>query len=181
MQIELPLVREPDLLMKELNGKYPSYFVFGPLVFCRVSAEYVDASGPAWWMLWSQLNSPLIGRRNNLVNFPGEELVVLAGQLPHSSLRGYKRRYTQTLKTVDGVPIRSLAELIEVLRDSKGQSVTFGFNERDAETVVLDREESRAATPTILEETVSRNRVPPMRCKCGKLMRDRFPITLMSL
>lgn len=152
MQVALPVISEPELVMPSLKGKYPTHFIYGPVVFSQVSAEYVDVAGPIWWSLWGRMNSPLISRRNSLAEFPGEELVVIAAQLPHKSISGYKNRYTQVVAQVNGVRVRNLRHLVEILRDMREPWVTLEFFEKDAETIVLNHKEVLDATTRILAD-----------------------------
>ena len=45
--IELPLATHWPMLIESLQGRYPSYFVYGPLVFSTVSREFCAADRPA--------------------------------------------------------------------------------------------------------------------------------------
>src|SRR6185503_5836265 len=40
MAIELPVSADRPLLIPTLKGEYPSYFIFGPLVFSSANAEF---------------------------------------------------------------------------------------------------------------------------------------------
>jgi S1-C subfamily serine protease len=152
IELKVPLRREKNLLLRSLRGKYPSYFVYGPMVFETATSEYVDSGGPPWADLWSRVGSPLIVRRYDNVSFDGEELVVVASQLPHAITAGYANHYTQAVTQVNEVRIRNLRHLVETLRDSQDQFLVFRFAEPQAETLVLDRRETLAVTDEILSD-----------------------------
>lgn len=80
--------REDDRLIKPYRGRYPSYFVHGPLVFSPAIEE--AASAYAQGNPFAMLGSPLVTRETDRVAFPGEELVVVtAPLLAHPIARGY--------------------------------------------------------------------------------------------
>jgi hypothetical protein len=45
LQIRLPVTTERPTLITDLNGGYPSYFVYGPLVFSRATWQFLAAHG----------------------------------------------------------------------------------------------------------------------------------------
>ena len=47
MTIELPVSAGTTELIESLRGRYPSYFVYGPLVFSPVTAEFLAGVRPA--------------------------------------------------------------------------------------------------------------------------------------
>lgn len=54
--------------------------------------------------------------------------------------------------SVNGVPIRNLRHLVEVLRDARDEYVIFRFAEDGAETLVFRRKELEAATAEVMSE-----------------------------
>ncbi len=79
LALEANVKSEPDYVMKYLKGKYPSYFVFGPLVFCPATVDFIDfISGRAEWTEWlAEGESPLLLRRFDSKKTPGEQVVVV--------------------------------------------------------------------------------------------------------
>jgi S1-C subfamily serine protease len=43
MKVQVPVGRAQKLLISDLNGGYPSYFIYGPIVFSRASPEFMSA------------------------------------------------------------------------------------------------------------------------------------------
>lgn len=156
--IQLPAQARPDWLVSSLFGRYPSYFVYGPLVFTEVSAEYVEVSGPMWWSLWGFANSPHVSRRFGRQSFEGEQIVALSTHLPHRITDGYSKRYSQVVTNVNGTPIRNLKHFVETLRDMKDESVTIEFAEGQIETLVIEHQQALAATDQVLEDNGIRAR-----------------------
>lgn len=145
--IELPVLRERHMLLRSLEGKYPSYFVYGPLVFSPASTplarilENVALEG-----------SPLWSRANQEAAFPGEELVVVTTMLPHKIRKGYSDPTGQVVKEVNGKRIRNLRHLIETLAGLNDRYVEFEFHEKYVETLVFERKEVLAAMEDILTD-----------------------------
>ena len=73
-----------------LKGRYPSYFIYGPLVFSPVSNEFVSALDRQVVYGLALIDSPLAMRRGDLPKFEGEELVVVSSPMfPHRIGKGY--------------------------------------------------------------------------------------------
>src|SRR5262249_26736142 len=145
--LDLPVVRDPRLLLRPLQGDYPPYFVYGPLVFSR-------ATQPLLRLLEFQLleGSPLLTRWNDKTAFDGEELVVVTALLPHQIGKGYSDPTGQVVKQVNGTRIRNLRHLVETLRRVKDEYVEFEFHEKYVETLVFNRKEVLEAMEDILSD-----------------------------
>jgi len=162
--IELPVSPKRPMLLAELNGDYPSYFVYGPLVFSAASGMYVASLGNNNNVLnlFTAEGSPLLTRRGEAPAFPGEELVVVTSPfLPHKLDQGYSNPVAKVVKSVNGIPIRNLAHLVAVLRDCKDEFVVFEFHGRDAETLVFRRTDLVARTEEILNDNGIRSQGTP--------------------
>ncbi|HEY7425341.1 MAG TPA: hypothetical protein VH682_14005 [Gemmataceae bacterium] len=145
--IDLPVVRHHRQLMQRLDGKYPSYFVYGPLVFSPASTSLARVLGSQ-----ASEGSPLQARWNSEVAFEGEELVVVTALLPHKLAKGYGDPSGQVIKQVNGTHIRNLRHLVETLRKVTDQYVEFEFHEKYVEALVFDRKEVLAAMDDILSD-----------------------------
>jgi len=155
MAIDLPVSADRPMLIPDLKGAYPSYFVFGPLVFSSVTAQFTGGfAGNANAMnALSVLASPLVTRRGDQPAFPGEQLVVVSSPFfPHKLAKGYGQPATHVVQTVNGLPIKNLNHLVEVLRDATGEFVTIEFQGRNMEALVFARKEMIAATDEILTD-----------------------------
>jgi len=155
LSIQLPVQSDRPMLLRDLRGSYPSYFVFGPLVFSTATMQYSGGIGNNAGLLnaFSFIRSPLITRRSDQPAFPDEELVIVSAPFfPHKLAKGYSSPASQVLKAVNGIRIRNLRHLVEVLRDSKDEFLTFEFDNRGGETPVFRRQETLAATEDILSD-----------------------------
>ena len=143
------------MLIPSLQGNYPSYFIFGPMVFSRATTEFMAGpSGNAATLAgMSFAANPLATRRGDAPDAEREELVVVAAPFfPHKLMSGYNTRFLSVVDSVNGVPVRSLAHLVTLLRDQTDELLTFRFQQRDAELVVVPRKEMLAATEAILSD-----------------------------
>jgi hypothetical protein len=105
-------------------------------------------------------------RRLDRVQFPGEELVLVAGPMfAHKIAKGYGDPVGQVVKEVNGVPVKNLRHLVELLRDATGEYLTFRFAEEGAELLVFNRAEMDKATAEVLED----NGIAPGR-RCSEDM-----------
>ena len=155
-EVRLPVDREDGRLLRSYDGRQPSYFVCGPLVFSPVMADAAS--------VYLQYNpsimgrsSPILTRGNKRANAPGEELVVVtAPMLTHRMTRGYGEPFGQVLDSLNGTKIRNLRHLIETLRDAKDEFLTFRFAEDGSETLVFRRQAILEAT----EPLMSQNGIP---------------------
>jgi len=167
LAVQVPVSAARPKLIPFLEGAYPSYFIFGPLTFSVVTEDMVVAvgSGPNGGrnlMSLSYLGNPLISRRSERPAFPGEQLVVVPGPfLPHRLSIGYGTPGLKVVKSINGIPIRNLEHLVQVLRDSKDEFITVEFATHTAETMVFPRAEMIAATDGILSDNGIRNQGSP--------------------
>ena len=153
--VEAPVNHGWPLLIPDLQGRYPSYFVYGPLVFSSATAQYAAfLSGNANTMLaFSFIRSPLVTRRGDSPSAQREELVVIASPFfPHKLAKGYSNPSAGVVDTVNGVPIRSLRHLVAVLRDTKDEFVVIQTDNRGGESMVFPHKEMLAATEDILTD-----------------------------
>jgi S1-C subfamily serine protease len=149
--VELPVTTADNRLIRSYEGEKPSWFIHGPLVFSPVKEEAVS--------LYFRMNpnlyggrSPLITRRTDRVRFPGEELVVTRPMFAHKIAKQYDDPVGQVVREVNGVPVKNLVHLVEVIRDSQEKWLRFRFAEEHSEVLVFDREEMNRVTEEIMEE-----------------------------
>ena len=167
IQIELPVSAKRPMIMPDLGGAYPSYFVYGPLVFSTATEQFINglmrgSRGPRWVNWLSTMGSPLVKRISDKPEFAGEELVVVPSPFfPHQLAKGYSDPFCQVVKNINGIPIKNLAHLVEVLRDAKGPFITVEFNQRDGETLIFPRADMLAVTDDILTDNGVRSQGSP--------------------
>ncbi len=150
--IQLPVGPRRPMLIPDLEGAYPSYFVYGPLVFSSATQLFLAGLNNIAIGL-AGAGSPLSTRRSDRPAFDGEALVVVASPFfPHKLSKGYSQTQSSVVHKVNGTVIRNLAHLVETLRDLKDEFVVFEFAGRRFETPVFPRKEMEAATEDILND-----------------------------
>jgi S1-C subfamily serine protease len=150
LRIQMPVPSHRPMLIDSLQGAYPSYFILGPLVFERATIEslqLIRSRGA------SVLGSPLVARLGDRPDAQREELVLIPSPMfPHPLSKGYDDPTGETVKSVNGTPVRSLAHLVALLRDLQDEFVTLDFDNRASEALVFPRAELLASTEAILND-----------------------------
>jgi hypothetical protein len=150
--VQLPVGPSRPMLIPDLEGAYPSYFVYGPLVFSSATQLFLAGLNNIAIGL-SGAGSPLSTRRSDRPAFDGEALVVVASPFfPHKLSKGYSQTQSSVVHKVNGTVIRNLPHLVATLRDLKDEFVVFEFAGRRFETPVFPRKEMEAATEDILND-----------------------------
>jgi len=154
MTVRLPVAADHPMLVDSLEGAYPPYFILGPLAFSSGTALYVSplSNNAKAIMSLSFIGNPLVTRRGEKPAFPGEELVVVSAPFfPHKLVKGYDNSVSRVVQAVDGIRIKNLRHLVEVLHAARGEFLTFEFFGR-GETLVFPRQEMINATEDILSD-----------------------------
>ncbi len=150
--IQMPVPSGHPLLIPDLQGAYPSYFVYGPLVFSTATAQFAANNGHMMG-IFIFYGSPLATRRGEGPAFEGEELVVVASPFfPHKLAKGYSNPVSEVVKSVNGIAIKNLKHLVQVLRDQKDEFIVLAFARTGAESMIFPRKEMLAATDEILTD-----------------------------
>ena len=155
IKIDLPVKATNPLLIETLKGKYPSYFVYGPLVFSPVTSEFAGAFGrvASYLSYLAITGNPLVTRRGDYAKFPGEELVVVTSPMfPHKIGKGYDSPQYKVVKEINGVHVKNIQHMVELLRDSKEKFTTIAFDDRASETIVFNHQEALKATEEVLSD-----------------------------
>ena len=167
IQVEYPVATSRPLLIPFLDGAYPSYFVYGPIVFSSATSEFISgmttgAQGGSRLSFMAFMGSPLITRMGDRPTFENEGLVVISSPFfPHRLSKGYTNPFAGVVKTINGITIKNLGHLVEVLRDSKEEFITIEFYGRNQEIEIFPRAEMSAATDEILTDNGVRSQGSP--------------------
>jgi S1-C subfamily serine protease len=174
MAIDVPVAATKPALVPNATGDYPSYFIYGPIVFSNVSSlSYAFFSetaragtttpGTAALLLNLAANgNPLVTRRGEKPAELGEELVMIPAPLfPHRLSKGYSNPLLRVVGAVNGIPIKNLKQLVEVLRDSRDDFTVITFAGRGYESLVFSHREMLAATDEILTDAGVREQASP--------------------
>jgi S1-C subfamily serine protease len=162
--VDMPVAVNRPQLIPDMLGDYPSYFVYGPVVFSVASSQFLaPLSGNARAVaILEAIGSPLATRRGDKPAFAGEQLVVVASPFfPHRLAKGYDNPISRVVAKVNGTAIKNLAHLVTVLRDTKDEFVVIEFAGRGIESIVLPRAEVIADTEDILSDNGVRSQGSP--------------------
>jgi S1-C subfamily serine protease len=158
MNIELPVSSDSNRLLPHLGTSYPSYFIYGPLVFTPVYAEHLRLNST----VLSFRGSPILTKGFSKRTDPDEQLVTVCSPLfPHRITKGYDVDYFPCVAKVNGTKIKNIRHLIETLRDCKDEFVIFEWYDQHVENLVFKRSDILATTDEILDDNGIRNRASP--------------------
>nr|WP_315476677.1 trypsin-like peptidase domain-containing protein [uncultured Undibacterium sp.] len=155
MKILAPVYGGRPHLISDLQGGYPSYFIYGPIVFSRATVEYLSfLSNNAPAINGYAYNaSPLVTMRGTAPTKEREELVVVSSPFfPHKLVTGYSNRFGSVIYSINGTPVKSLKHLVGLLRDLKDDLVVIHYDQRYGETMVLPRKAMMSETEGILSD-----------------------------
>lgn len=165
--VQAPVSPDRDLVIPTIKDQYPEYFIYGPIVFEPATQEYVRALGAAGVSMLAALDSPLLKRLYDVPAEPDEQLVLIATRMfPHPSIKGYDNRPLGVISKLNGVEVKNLRHLAELLKDSTDEFLRFETNDRN-ESLVFRREEIAGATEQILEDE-------GIRYQASEALRDVF-------
>ena len=154
LKIELPVSSDHPMLIPDLQGSYPDYFIYGPLVFSVATSQFISNLNRGNLLgVYAFMGSPLAARMGDNPAFPGEELVVVSSPFfPHALAKGYGNPIARVVKTVNGISIRNLNHLVQVLRDSRDEFDVITYWSKGVETMVFPRKKMRDVTDEILTD-----------------------------
>jgi S1-C subfamily serine protease len=150
--VQVPVAADRELVIPTIKNQYPDYFIYGPIVFEPATQEYVRALGAAGVGMLAALDSPLLKRLYDAPAEEGEQLVLIATRMfPHPSIKGYDNRPLGVVAKLNGVEVKNLRHLAELLKDNTDEFLRFETADRN-ESLVFRREEIADATEQILED-----------------------------
>jgi S1-C subfamily serine protease len=154
-RLKVPVSASYPLLVPDLGGDYPPYFIYGPMVFSKATSQLMQGLyGNTNIMAGlSIIGSPLVTERGRLVNAERSELVIVsAAFFPDPLARGYGNHGGAVVFSVNGVKIRSLKHLVETLRDLKDDYLVIDFDYTGADALVFPRAQMVDATEHVLAD-----------------------------
>ncbi|MEA3109220.1 MAG: hypothetical protein QOI88_3825 [Gammaproteobacteria bacterium] len=153
LAVQLPVSVEHPTLVTDLRGSYPSYFIYGPLVFSPATWQLVSSleNNTGLMRMLGLVKSPLVTRALDEPDGDLQELVVVSSPFfPHRIANGYSNPAGSVVYAVNGTRIKSLTHLVAVLRDLKDSFVTIEFDQKGGEALVFSRQAIMSATDDIL-------------------------------
>jgi S1-C subfamily serine protease len=153
LAVQLPVSAEHPTLVTDLRGTYPSYFIYGPLVFSPATWQLVSSleNNSGLMRMLGLVKSPLVTHALDEPDGDLQELVVVSSPFfPHRIANGYSNPAGSVVYAVNGTRIKSLVHLVAVLRDLKDSFVTIEFDQKGGEALVFSRQAIMSATDDIL-------------------------------
>jgi S1-C subfamily serine protease len=153
LQVQLPVSADHPTLVSDLRGSYPSYFIYGPMVFSPATWQLVSSleNNAGLMRMLGLVKSPLVTRALDEPSDELQELVVVSSPFfPHKLAVGYSNPAGSVVYAINGTRIKSLRHLVAVLRDLKDPFVTIEFDQKGGEALVFARSAIMSATDDIL-------------------------------
>ncbi|MEI6168286.1 MAG: serine protease [bacterium] len=137
-----------DLLVPlERYDVMPTYYIFGGLVFCPLTTDYVKAWGENWPKEAPPYFLTLLSA--NMKSDSMDEVVILTRVLAGNINQGYQDLVNLPIKKVNGHDLGNLRELITRIESSKEPFVT--LEATTGQRIVLGRERCLAEQQAILK------------------------------
>jgi S1-C subfamily serine protease len=123
----------------------PDYYIFGGLVFVRLTLNYL-----ATWEEWAEAPSNLVNHYLSDIATPErQEIVVLRGVLADSVNVGYHDYANRVVERVNGRGVCGMGDLVDKIENAEGPYVEVGLE--GGEKIVLDIGRCKGANSDILE------------------------------
>ena len=90
--------------------------------------------------------------------FPRIRNAFVAPMFPHKIGKGYSNPFIKVVKEVNGVRVKNLRHMVELLRDCKEKYTTISFNDKGSETIVFNHLDALSATEDVLNDNGIRQR-----------------------
>jgi S1-C subfamily serine protease len=152
VRLNLPLEREKNALVPNLKDGYPSYFIYGPLVFSAATNDFIRYMQRDLVSLLRR-SSPLVTRLTDTVTEEQEQLIVISSRMfSHKITKGYGDPFSQVINDINGIKIKNIKHLVEVIHSIKEPYIEINFEGNYVETMIFRKDEMIAATEDILSE-----------------------------
>lgn len=166
MDLEVPLTKRQPRLLPHLKGESAEYFIYGPLSFVPANETLITSLQKmmtdsnktyqrysiAEILRMSRWQHPVMTRSGDSQAFEGEQIVLISLKHKHRLMRGVPTVNLRAVDTVNGIKIRNLRHLADVLREMEDEFVTFQFGERDAAPLIVKHDEMMNATLEVMED-----------------------------
>lgn len=148
LSLTLPVENIPELVPLTLYDKRPSYYIFGGLVFTRLTFPYVESV-----FTEGSRTAPLklLQLIEKEATEEGQQIIILTDILSHPLNVGYDsgRMSGYILKSIDGKDVTNLVDVATYCKEASGKFIQFTFDDGDA--IILQTELAREATTEVLK------------------------------
>jgi S1-C subfamily serine protease len=149
--VDVDLVTPRLLVPDDRYDVRPTYYVFGGLLFAPLTRDYLKSWGHEWWKV---APSELMALYHTGYATPErQDVIVLQKVLADAVNQGYHEIENGVVVAVDGVPVRDMRHLVELVEsgltdDARGPFLAVRL--AGGEQIVLDRKKAVARLPSIL-------------------------------
>ncbi|MEM8782716.1 MAG: trypsin-like peptidase domain-containing protein [Planctomycetota bacterium] len=159
LTVQEPAPNRPPRLVPWLMNEPPPYYIYGPIVFTRASRELYYLVGDGFRPILGLYGSPLMTRFVDWKEHDEHELVAVASAyFPHGSTRGLEDPTFNIIQSINGKPVKNLAELVRTLEASDDEFLEIVFADSYSDRAVFDRRVISTATESILDDNGIRHR-----------------------
>lgn len=128
-------------------------------MFSIATREMMIGLGSLWGATLMSRGDALLSRMNDHPAFEGEELVVVPSPMfSHRITKGYSHPTLGVVESMNGVRVKNLRHLAELLRDNRSEYVELKFSGQGLETLVFRSQELADSTEEILNDNGIRKR-----------------------
>ena len=141
LDVSFPAIRKSLRVRPFMHGKKPDYYVLGGFVFSTLSLDFLR--------LDVSFHDDILAERTA----PDDEAVVITDVLADSATEGYLGVGGSLVRTVNGVKVRNLRHLVEIVESCHDEflRIMLDCDDEYDTPVYLDLNLLREATPRILE------------------------------
>jgi len=156
-QVTLELAPMVNLVPRTSYDGGPSYFVYGGLVFQRLTRDFLTT----WEKWWNRAPKEFLHYYYSGVRSQDHHEVVILNQILADQINvGYHHLYNEGVARVGGVVPRDLHHFVDIVDRATG---LLEIRTTSDGVIVLDTAEVRTATPRILERyRIARDRSPDL-------------------
>ena len=136
------------LVPMEEYDRMPTYYIYGGIVFSPLTVNLLQSWGGNWF---EKAPRELVARLGFNMVTPEQDQVVLALRVLAADVNeGYHNVSSWTVESVNGLKVRNLRHLIELI-EGAGQEPFMVLQNEWGQQLVLEREKAESAGPRILE------------------------------
>lgn len=149
-KVVLPLAQKINnqwLVSQEEYDTLPSYYIYGGVVFSKLTINYLKMWGKNW-----QKEAPidLLEKTSSWPTADQKEIVLAVQVLPDEVNTGYHEINSWMMETVNDKPFKDFGEFVKILESQKGEPFMV-FKDSKGQLVVLDNKKAQESHQRILE------------------------------
>ena len=137
-----------DLVSRERYDLFPTYYIYGGLVFSPLTENYLKAWGEKWEN--DAPNNMMSLFSDGLPTSADEQVIILSNVLPHNVNKGYQNLSECIISEVNGQKIHNLQSMVRIIAKSN-ENPFVEFKTKKGIYIVLDRKAVESSQDEILQ------------------------------